>query len=216
VLALLLAAPGINAQNTYIGAAGGITTLSADGTSSIDRTASAASSYKPENGATLRLFAGRHLRQYLSVEANYGWNRNALGLSSIRTGPGTTPEASYDQARTSRQHQGGVDLMLYFRNRESWARPYLAFGAGALAFASELEANRVTKGAAVLPPERFTATRFFVRTTVGIDLRFRPGWAFRYSFGETLSGNPISKQLSPPGSRNLAGFQNLWGILRTF
>jgi hypothetical protein len=36
----------------------------------------------------------------------------------------------------------------------------------------------------------------------------------RYSFSESVSGNPISAQLSPPGQRNLANFQNLFGVVR--
>jgi hypothetical protein len=41
-------------------------------------------------------------------------------------------------------------------------------------------------------------------------------WAFRYTFSETIRGNPVSARLSPPGQRNLATFQNLFGIVKTF
>ena len=41
-------------------------------------------------------------------------------------------------------------------------------------------------------------------------------WSFRYSFSETITGNPISARLTPPGERNLANFQNLFGFVRRF
>jgi hypothetical protein len=47
-------------------------------------------------------------------------------------------------------------------------------------------------------------------------VRLSRGWYFRYTFGETISHNPISAQLSPPGRRLLKNFQNLFGIYRTF
>jgi hypothetical protein len=49
-----------------------------------------------------------------------------------------------------------------------------------------------------------------------LDLEIGRGWIVRYSFSESLSGNPISERLLPPGERNLANFQNLFGIIRAF
>jgi hypothetical protein len=49
-----------------------------------------------------------------------------------------------------------------------------------------------------------------------MDFALRAGWSFRYSFSETIRNNPISEQLSPMGQRNLANFQNLFGILKRF
>ena len=49
---------------------------------------------------------------------------------------------------------------------------------------------------------------------MGLDLTLGRGWRVRYSFSESVSGNPISRQLSPPGQRNLANFQNLFGVVR--
>jgi hypothetical protein len=40
--------------------------------------------------------------------------------------------------------------------------------------------------------------------------------SFRYSFSETIGGNPISPRLSPPGERNLANFENLFGVVARF
>jgi hypothetical protein len=55
-----------------------------------------------------------------------------------------------------------------------------------------------------------------LRVAVGIDVSLGGQWSARYSFSESLSGNPISAQLSPPGQRNLANFQNLFGVVRAF
>jgi len=206
---------GQTPARSYIGAASGITTLSADGASRISASSSQISSYKPENGATLRLFAGRHLSEHLTLEGSYGWNRNALLLTSVSVNAGSG-ETTYEQERGSSQHHAGGGLLLYFRNRSSWARPYLAFEGGLLRFSSAAGLLRTSKGEPALPPQRYANSTGFLRTTVGIDLHFRKGWAFRYSFGETLSRNPIGAQLQPRGSRGLAGFQNLWGVLRTF
>ena len=61
-----------------------------------------------------------------------------------------------------------------------------------------------------------TDVRATLRVAVGLDVRIGDGWSVRYSFSESLSGNPISEQLTPPGRRNLANFQNLVGVLRSF
>jgi hypothetical protein len=46
-----------------------------------------------------------------------------------------------------------------------------------------------------------------------MDVRLGRRWSVRYSFSESVSGNPIAEQLSPPGQRNLANFQNLFGVV---
>jgi hypothetical protein len=51
---------------------------------------------------------------------------------------------------------------------------------------------------------------------VGIDLRVSPRMSFRYSFSETISANPISPSLTPPGKRGLMNFQNLFGFVAKF
>jgi hypothetical protein len=63
-----------------------------------------------------------------------------------------------------------------------------------------------------LPPPEFKSSAAALRVAVGIDLALSSNWSFRYSFNETIRGNPISEQLSPPGRRNLANFQNLFGF----
>jgi hypothetical protein len=51
---------------------------------------------------------------------------------------------------------------------------------------------------------------------VGIDFAVGRTWSVRYSFSETIGGNPISPQLAPPGERGMANFQNLFGLLAHF
>jgi hypothetical protein len=58
------------------------------------------------------------------------------------------------------------------------------------------------------------ASRATLRVAVGLDLTVGRGWSVRYSFSESVSGNPISAQLLPPGQRSLANFQNLFGVVR--
>ncbi len=198
----------------YAGGMGGLSTLSADGRTIITQESTAISLYKPENGASLHLFAGKHWREYLSVQGSYVWNRNALQFTETRVEGGQ--ETTFEQKRTSSQNAGSLDGLIYFRPRASRFRPYVAGGLGMVRVSSEAGAVVVAKGAVALPPERFAATRVFWRTAVGIDVRVAAGWRFRYSFWETLSANPISRELRPRGQRNLANFQNMFGFVREF
>src|ERR1051326_4753938 len=81
--ALLLTCNSLLGQDLYAGALGGISTLSADGRAFLTPTVSSTSLYKPENGPSLNLFAGIHLRDYLSIQGNYVWNRNDVTLVSL-------------------------------------------------------------------------------------------------------------------------------------
>jgi hypothetical protein len=68
----------------------------------------------------------------------------------------------------------------------------------------------------MLPAKEFDSFAPALRVAVGIDCALAEGWAIRYSFSETIRNNPASEQLSPPGQRNLANFQNLFGVFKTF
>jgi hypothetical protein len=65
-------------------------------------------------------------------------------------------------------------------------------------------------------PPQVDTLKLPLRVAVGIDLLFRRGWGFRYSFSETMTSNPFSVTLDPPGSRRLANFQNLFGFVKYF
>jgi hypothetical protein len=200
-------------SRVYAGAVGGVSTLSADGRVFTQPGRAEASLYKPENGPALNLFAGMHLGRYLSVQGNYVWNRNDLTLfSSLTAAEGG---GFYEQRRNSGQHAVVGDALLYFRALGDGVRPYLSAGVGLLRFGSEPGPGAIASGLG--PPEgEIEASRLMLRVAVGIDLAMREQWDFRYSFSESISGNPISARLTPPGERNLANFQNLFGFVRRF
>jgi len=198
-------------RRAFVGAVAGIATLSADGRSAITTDGADVSLYKPENGPALNVVLGVHLREYVTVQANYIWNRNQLALASVRaTDLGTS---FYEQPQTSSQQAVVGDLLLYFREQRSVVRPYLSVGVGVVRL--ETRADGPARGRNAVPPaEPVRATGATLRVAVGLDLTLGRGWHVRYSFSESVSGNPISGQLSPPGQRNLANFQNLFGVVR--
>lgn len=186
-------------HGAYVGGVFGISTLSADARSLSRPDGIAISLYKPENGPAVNLFAGVHLNDFLTLQGNFVWNRNRLTTTSAAlTASGLVID---EQVRNSTQRSAIGDVLLYFRNRGDWARPYLSAGAGLIDFQSR---------------EPFSSAAAGLRVAVGIDLRVQRYWSFRYSFSETLRRNPVSARLSPPGERNLANFQNLFGIVRHF
>ena len=196
----------------YAGALGGVSTLSADGSPRFAPSVTSTSLYKPENGPLLNLFTGVHLNDYLSVQGNYIWNRNDVTLVSL-IAPDHGDATAYQQARASRQHGVFGDLLLYFRNRKSRVRPYLSAGGGVVFLRSEKKQLTNEIGAPALPPPVFSAAKAGFRAAVGVDLSLGGAFQFRYSFAETIQGNEFSRYLSPPGQRNLAHFQNLFGIV---
>jgi hypothetical protein len=169
------------------------------------------SSYDPANGGALNLFAGVHLHDYFSLQADYIWNRNDLILNSS-----SSSGTFYQESRSSSQHAGVFDLLIYFRPRHSRIRPYLSEGVGIAHLSSARERLVATGGSPALSPARFSSTDVVLRTHVGIDIKLTAKLDFRYSFSETLGHNEISKQLSPPGTHKLMNFQNLFGFLVHF
>lgn len=209
-------APRASAQDDsrlYLGAVAGISTLSADAQTSTQPGRAEVSLYKPENGPALNLFVGVHLGRYFTVQSNYVWNRNDLTLFSSSTsaqGGGFS-----EQRRDGTQHAVVGDALLYFRALGSGVRPYLSAGAGVVRFKSGSTADIVGSGLSSVEGD-IASTRAVLRVAVGIDLAMGEKWSFRYSFSESISGNPISARLTPPGERNLANFQNLFGLIRRF
>jgi hypothetical protein len=196
----------------YFGGLIGISTLSADARASTQPARADISLYKPENGPALNVYAGAHLARFFSVQANYVWNRNDVALfGSFVTAAGG---GFYEQSRTASQHAVVGDALLYFRPRGSGIRPYLSTGVGVVRIASA--SARGDDNGLAPPAADIRSSRFALRVAVGIDLVMRDRWSFRYSFSETISGNPISTGLTPSGERNLANFQNLFGVIRRF
>lgn len=200
-------------RRIYVGGMSGVSTLSADGRSVTTASDAALSLYKPENGLALNLFAGVHVAEYFAVQANWMWNRNDVTLVSSFV----TPQGGgyYEQRRHSHQHAVVLDGLIYFRRLESAVRPYLGTGISLLRFSSDDIASLTAQGLAP-PTEDITSTRLGVRSHVGIDVKLSRRFRFRYSFSETISGNPISPSLTPSGQRRLANFQNLFGFVGQF
>jgi hypothetical protein len=192
----------------YAGAIGGIATLSADAGSQGSPQGLNLSSYDPRNGGALDAFAGAHLHNYFSVQANYILNRNSLRLSSS-----SSSGSFYQEDRSSVQQAAVFDFLIYFRRPSSRVRPYLGTGTGVLHLSSTQDRVVASGGAAILPPARFSSTGPLLRVHVGIDLRLVRKLDFRYSFSEMIEQNEISRQLSPPGSHKLMNFQNLFGFV---
>ena len=191
----------------------GVSTLSADARAVTSPSGVAVSLYKPENGLTANLFIGTHLNDYLTLQANYIWNRNGLTLVSTRAGGGAI--ALSEQTRVSTQHAVVGEVLLYFRSRASRFRPYLSAGVRLVRFASDRTRDDVV--AMTTPPEpAFSDRHATVRVAVGLDVSAGEDWLVRYSFSESVSGNSVSARLSPKGERNLANFQNLVGLIRVF
>jgi opacity protein-like surface antigen len=213
--ALLVSASVVGAQSEprkFAGILIGVSTLSTDGRAVVSSSNAETSLYKPENGLAANLFAGFHLARYFSLQANYMWNRNDVTLVSTTTADGGR---FYEQRRHSHQHAFVADTLVYFRPLGSGVRPYLGTGISFVRFSTGEIVRTVVNGFA-LPPGDITATKVGLRSHVGIDLALTRQLTARYSFSETISGNPISPHLTPRGERGLANFQNLFGILWRF
>ncbi len=209
----LLPATLMAQREAYVGALGGLATLSGDGRSLVTSTSVATSLYDPDTGGAASIFGGIHLFNYVSVQGSYTWNRNDVTLVSSFSDPTTL--SFYQVPASSTQNAFVGDVLLYFRERGSRIRPYLSQGGGLVHISSHPNGNTLSRGNLSLPGVS-ASTSLTSRTAVGLDVRLRSAWFFRYTFGENISRNPIGAQLSPPGQRLLKNFQNLWGIYRTF
>ena len=214
VLVLSLRTAALARAQLYVGALGGVATLSGDARSLLNPGSTAFSSYDPKNGGAVEVLVGRHFSDYFAVQGNYIWNGNRLTLTSGAFNNGT--QQGYQETRQSSQQSLIGDLLVYFRNRNSRLRPYLSVGTGLVHFASSQERLEQALGSSALPPQRFSANMIALHVPVGIDARLGKGWAVRYTFSETLSKNPISDHLSPPGQHRLMNFQNLFGFVKQF
>ena len=117
VVVLLVAPPVASAQDVsyFVGVLGGVATLSGDPFSVVTVDGFAVSHYKPENGASANVFFGAHLRDYVSVQANYIRTANELLLFSGVGG--RSGGRFFEQIRASSQHALVGDLLVYFRVR---------------------------------------------------------------------------------------------------
>ena len=198
----------------YAGVLGGISSLSGDARSLVTPGSVTFSSYDPANGGDLGVLFGKHFSDYFSEQASYSWNENELSLTSANFTPGT--EQGFQETRSSSQQTLLGNVLVYFRARDSRLRPYLSIGTGFMHFASTQESVQQVLGSPTLLPRHFSSNRVVLNVPVGLDVNLRKGWAFRYTFSETISTSPINDQLSPPGQHAFKNFQNLFGFIRRF
>jgi hypothetical protein len=199
-------------SRAYAGALFGVSALSADAQAVTAGAAAAVSLYDPKNGLALNVFGGVHVAQYFAIQVNWMWNRNDLTLVSSYSSP--QGGGFYEQTRDSSQQALVVDGLIYFRRLDSSIRPYLGTGLSIVHFSSE-EIDSRAQGLSP-PAGAITSTHIGLRSHVGIDFRLSRQISFRYSFSETISGNPIGPSLVPPGRRPLMNFQNLFGFVSRF
>lgn len=183
----------------YVAGLGGIATLSAD-TRSPASSSIAVAFYEPDNGAAWNLAVGRHLNDWFTVQANYIGNRNRLQWTYV--GDNLRMTFPYRTA----QHAGVADLLLYFRDRRDWVRPYLSGGIGAAHTQADLRVPELER--------KETSVDAVMRVAVGVDVRLKGNLRFRYSFGESLSGNPFAGPV--PAKKAFMNFQNLFGAVWYF
>jgi hypothetical protein len=169
LLAILWVDASAQAQSRFfVGGAGGISTLSADAQTAITATSVAVSLYSPSNGPALNVFGGTRLSDFLSLQGNYIWNRNELDvLSSLAS---SNSVSLSEEKLVSSQSSAILDLLLYFRNQGSWARPYLSAGSGVVHFTSRRSQVLNLRDSPALPPVEFTSNKAALRVAVGIDM----------------------------------------------
>ncbi len=158
--------------------------------------------------------AGFHCNDFLSVQTDAVWNRNPLTLSGAAFNSGSVSQ--FQETRHSSQFGVFGSALVYFRPRRSRIRPYLSVGTGWVHLSSTEDLVQTGNDAGALPPRQFAANMIALRVPVGMDVKLGDRWMFRYSFSETVSRNPISHELSPPGPHSLKNFQNLFGIVCRF
>jgi hypothetical protein len=180
---------------TFAGGGVGLSILSGDARAVTAGGTAAASFYDAGKGAIAHGFVGRRVHEYVGVQGAYLWTRNAVSLQSV------SGAAFREQRLEVAQQQAGADFLLFFRDSKSWIQPFLSVGAGVTGFSGSGDGARVSGQKAAL------------RVAAGVDVMSRRGWGFRYAFLETISANPISGALSPPGTKGLMTFQNLFGVV---
>jgi hypothetical protein len=195
-LLLFACAPGWAQAIPFAGGGPGLAQLSGGAASQgLGASSAAVSFYDAAAGPLVHGFGGMHLNNYLSVQGAYHWNRNGVTYTESITGP--RPAFGERSVQVS-QHQIGGDLLVYFRDTQSWVRPYLGVGFAVTQFTG------------------VSSTRAGLRAAAGLDVIHKSGWGFRYSFLETITGNPIGEAMRPPSGKKLMTFQNLFGVVKYF
>jgi len=211
--AILLFLARAAAAQFYAGTMAAVTSLSGDTRSIITPTSTEFSSYDPQNGLGVNFLGGKQLNDYVSIQGDYVWNRNALTLSAAAINGASA--GKYQETMESSQQSAFASVLVYFRSRTSRLRPYLSVGTGVVHLSSSVTNVSLQQGS-LIAPRAFDSNFIALRVPVGIDVKMHDGWYFRYSFSENISRNPISDQLSPPATHTFKNFQNLFGVIHQF
>lgn len=209
-----MVAQGVTEHSIYAGIMGGIATLSGDGSAIVTPSRASTSLFDPKNGGAAEIFAGIHPFEYVSLQADYVWNRNNVVLISTSGEPAVLNFFREPESITQNAFLGNV--LVYFRRRSSRIRPYLSEGGGAVLLHSRFSSGAIVEGSPLLPPATSDHASVALRTLVGIDVRLRGRWYFRYSFGETITRNMLGDKVVPAQHRIPKNFQNLFGLYFQF
>ncbi len=166
--------------------------------------------YQPTRGMAFNAGGGWLAGDWIGLQANYIYNRNAIRLVDV-----AGPQSLERNLRTG-QVAWIVDGLFFVRPRSSWLRPYLSFGLGAVRYDRELlSSSGGFLGGAIqtTPPASWHPA---IRIAVGADLLLRNRWGFRYSFSETVTRKFAGNDLQRPPASHLMNFQNLFGVVRYF
>lgn len=194
----------------FVGGGPGVAVLSGGSGAVVGPAAASISNYEPKIGAQAHVFGGWNPWEYISLQGAWSFNRNALTFNS------TAANGFYRQERKSSQQNAGADLMLYFRERKSFVRPFLSAGVNYMWFKST-PTEVVAASGPLLPPPMYSDRAFGFRVAAGTDLVHRNGWGFRYAFMEHLQQrNVIGLRLTPRAPGQLMNFQHLFGIIKYF
>jgi outer membrane protein W len=138
---------------------------------------------------------GYHWNDWVSIQARYFRNRNQVISTEVSGG------AFHQSDASSTQSTAAAEVLVYFRPRASQIRPYLSAGPAWVQFHL---------------PNGGRQSKLGWPVAVGVDIALRKGWGVRYTFSETMSGNPWAAQLKPPTQSILMNFQNLVGFVKVF
>ena len=98
LLAVLPRPSGAQDSGYFVGVVGGSSQLSGDPTETVSSSGFATSVYKPETGPAVNVFVGRHLREYVTLQASYTWNHHDVAFFAARGA--RRPKAASTNSRT--------------------------------------------------------------------------------------------------------------------
>ena len=194
ILLALLPRPSTAQESVFfVGVIGGSVQLSGDPTTVATPTGFATSGYKPETGVAVNAFVGRHIREYVTLQANYTWNRNDVRFFAARGA--ATESLFFAQSHSTSHHTLIADVLVYFRERSSRIRPYLSGGFGLLRLSADKQPGMIDGGLRP-PPAMFTTIELASRSLLASTYRLAMGGASATPSARTLAPTHLAASLS--------------------